>query len=305
MYTLTIVSMFKNESLILEEWLAYYIGQGVEHFYLIDNGSTDSYEQGISKHMDRITLVKDPFRVGPHPRTNKLKSFDNDENRYVYTDSDTHTQALLPNKHFLETIKNESVWTMFIDCDEYIYAPKSKNLCAFLLGIDRNSEHDGITDIFVPWKVFGSNDLDQQPKSIISGFNRRCTCGLFRKRALAQGDIRGHGKSIVRTQRLTLLGIHQCKFYTPRVSLMPDGSVVENEQWRAFMKNLNYNNHLVFCNHYMVMSKEYFVNHKMKRGRGAGEDLKLRGMRYWKSFNHNTEVDNELINYLDQVVQLN
>ena len=51
--------MFKNESYIIEQWIQHYLLEGVNHFYLIDNGSTDDYECKIKKYMNKITLVKD------------------------------------------------------------------------------------------------------------------------------------------------------------------------------------------------------------------------------------------------------
>ena len=39
---LCVVSMFKNESHILKEWLDHYINEGVEYFFMIDNGSNDN-----------------------------------------------------------------------------------------------------------------------------------------------------------------------------------------------------------------------------------------------------------------------
>lgn len=40
-YYLSILAMFKNEADIIEEWLDHHIYHGVEHFYLIDDYSTD------------------------------------------------------------------------------------------------------------------------------------------------------------------------------------------------------------------------------------------------------------------------
>ena len=31
--------MFKNESMIITEWIEHYLREGIDHFYLIDNGS--------------------------------------------------------------------------------------------------------------------------------------------------------------------------------------------------------------------------------------------------------------------------
>ena len=43
MHFLSIIAMFKNESYIIEQWIQHYLLEGVNHFYLIDNGSTDDY----------------------------------------------------------------------------------------------------------------------------------------------------------------------------------------------------------------------------------------------------------------------
>ena len=40
-YFLGVAAIIKNEKPYLKEWLEYHRLQGVEHFYLCDNGSTD------------------------------------------------------------------------------------------------------------------------------------------------------------------------------------------------------------------------------------------------------------------------
>lgn len=301
MFNLTIVSMFKNEAMILEEWITYYIRQGIEHFYLIDNGSSDNYNKKIDKYWNKITLVKDSFRV-KNNQINKLKSFDKKKNRYVINDSSTHTQVLLVNNYFLEKVKNESKWTMYIDCDEYIYIPKSKNINDFLINLDKNKKYDEITDIFIPWKIFGSNNLVRQPNSIINEFNKRMNNDNFKNRVLKHGNVRGHGKSITKTKYLTLLGIHKCNLFIPLKTLMPDYSIIGNSNIRNFMRNFNYNKCFIFCNHYMVMSKEYFLIYKIKRdsGCGCGKNNQIND-NYWEKNNKNETIDNTLIYYLNKL----
>ena len=36
-YYLSVVSIFKNESMILEEWIKHYIKENVQLFYLVNN----------------------------------------------------------------------------------------------------------------------------------------------------------------------------------------------------------------------------------------------------------------------------
>ena len=100
-YNLSIISMFKNESTIIESWLKHYLDEGVEHFYLIDNGSTDDYEIVLKPYIDKITLVKDP-------------------SRYEVINT-VGTQQILQNKYYLDLVKKESKWVFICDIDEYLY----------------------------------------------------------------------------------------------------------------------------------------------------------------------------------------
>ena len=293
-YNLAIISMFKNESLILEEWIKYYIDQGVQHFYLIDNGSDDNYEEKIDKYRDKITLIKDSFRVSRNI-SNKLKIYDNNKDEYIFIDSKNHTHNLLPNNYFLEKIRNETNWIMFIDCDEYIYISKKQTINDFLIKLDKNTDYDKVTDIFFIWKIFGSNDLQEQPKSIINGFNKRMDCDKFKNKILKHGNIFGWGKSITRSKHLKTLLIHINSLTTKQILLMPDYSIIERNngiELKNFMNNLDYEKYFIHCNHYMIMSKEYFINNKIKRSGGA---FGIRDDSYWKQFDVNDKVDNLLI----------
>ena len=49
MSSLCLVAIFKNESHILKEFITHYIKQGVDHFFLIDNGSNDNYSDILTR----------------------------------------------------------------------------------------------------------------------------------------------------------------------------------------------------------------------------------------------------------------
>ncbi len=57
--SLAILTIMKNESLNVEEWISHYIWQGADHLFIIDNGSTDDTVARIeaSAYRDRITLL--------------------------------------------------------------------------------------------------------------------------------------------------------------------------------------------------------------------------------------------------------
>jgi len=140
-YFLSVYAIFKNESVALEEWLTHYINEGVEHFFLIDNGSTDNYEPILNRFPGRITLYKD---------AEKHKQNDH-YNNYL-------------SKH-----NAESKWIILIDLDEFVY---SRN------GFDKISDYlrtvpENISKILLLWKMFGSNGHIEQPPSIIKGFTKR------------------------------------------------------------------------------------------------------------------------------------
>ena len=48
-YKLSVGALFKNESHSIKEWIKHYLYHGVEHFYLIDDGSTDNYLEEIQE----------------------------------------------------------------------------------------------------------------------------------------------------------------------------------------------------------------------------------------------------------------
>ena len=175
MYLFSVLCMFKNESSIIKEWIQHYISEGIDHFYLIDNGSTDDYHSQIKDYTDLITLVVDPTRL---PKG---------------------TQRTLYNKHFFEIIKKETEFILPCDIDEYVYSRNGyKTIKDFL----EKSEYDSI---WIPWKLFGTK-CESTPDSIINSLTKR-------KKYFVQETekLKGMGKTITRTNKILMLNLHQCK----------------------------------------------------------------------------------------------
>ena len=57
---LSVAAIFKNESLNLKEWIEHYLLHGVDHIYLINDNSSDEYEQILKPYIEKhiITLFK-------------------------------------------------------------------------------------------------------------------------------------------------------------------------------------------------------------------------------------------------------
>ncbi len=141
MYFLSVFAVFKNESHIIDEWIRHYIDEGVDHFYLIDNGSTDNYMEKLKPYMDKVTLFSDPSKQSQTPMYNKY---------------------ILPRIH-------ETEWIIGCDLDEFLWGTDKKSIKNVL----EKETDDNIGLIRIPWEQFGSNGHIKQPDSVISSFTKR------------------------------------------------------------------------------------------------------------------------------------
>ena len=269
MFQLSILSMFKNEDMIIENWFQHYLEEGVEHFYLIDNGSTDNYEEKIKKYQKYYTLVKDPTRLP------------------------SGTQTFLYNKHYLHKVKQETIWLIICDIDEYIYG---RNGCIKITDA-LNKLPSNVEKIWLPWKCFGSNERKIQPKNIIFSFNK-CNDIYSHKKDL------GFGKTVLKTKHLEEIQTcgHIVKLKKNNVLYNANGHLYDDFLF-SFSNNKILNLHL---NHYMLMSEEYYQKIKCTRGGGESGNVYKYSMKCFHDFNKtlNKLTDNELINKKKIVLKL-
>ena len=143
MHYLSIGAIFKNEGHILEEWLDHYIFHGVDHFYLINDFSTDNYLEIIDKYKDKISLF------------NNLKA------------EKTRGRQGECYNHFFKPILNETKFLGILDLDEFLYSPIEIDLKNIL------KNYENYAQIVVNWVWFNSNGHKTQPKSVVQGFTKR------------------------------------------------------------------------------------------------------------------------------------
>jgi glycosyltransferase involved in cell wall biosynthesis len=145
MYKLSVGAVLKNESQSIKEWIEHYLFHGAEHFYLIDDQSTDNTIEIIQPYIDKgiVTL------------------FSSDWSHYRGRQKDMYNHFILPHL-------NESKWLLIVDLDEYVWSQYSINLNNVLV----QCNHMG--QIQVENTIFGSNGHVEQPKSIVASFTRRC-----------------------------------------------------------------------------------------------------------------------------------
>lgn len=123
-YRLSLCLIFKNEGHFLKEWLDYHLTIGVDHFYLYNNNSTDSFREIIAPYIEagQVTLIE-----WPHD----------------------HAQFKAYEDCFIR-FRDESKWISFIDADEFICPRKDSDINEWL---ERYSKWHAIN---IHWLMFGT-----------------------------------------------------------------------------------------------------------------------------------------------------
>ena len=140
---LSILAIMKNEAMNLKIWIDHYISQGVDHFYLIDNGSDDESINIIDD------LIKNNYPITLHILLDKhvqVKHY-----RYVYDK---------------ENLKEATKWLIVADLDEFFYCKNSK----ISNELQNYEDYDFITS---KWRMFGSNNYIKHPKDIRISLTKR------------------------------------------------------------------------------------------------------------------------------------
>lgn len=58
--SLAVCAVFKNEAAYLDEWVRFHRSQGVEHFFLYNNFSSDDFKNVLAPHADYVTVTDWP-----------------------------------------------------------------------------------------------------------------------------------------------------------------------------------------------------------------------------------------------------
>jgi hypothetical protein len=169
-YNLCVGAIFHNEASQLKEWLDHYIKRGVDHFYLINDGSTDDFKKILAPYQEVVTLFNAPERKNYNRR-----------------------QIDLYNYFFLP-VRECARWFLLCDLDEYMWSPRFNSLWAAC----ENLEAEGIQYATIPMVLFGSNNHKQQPESVVQAFTKRSRLdaeyfkfvrGFAQQKPLARGRV--------------------------------------------------------------------------------------------------------------------
>ena len=139
--SLAIVSYFKDEAHVMNEWLMHHLSMGVSHFYMLDNGSRDDSLAILGEYEHCVTIVD----------ASSLRQVDAYFRGY-------------------DLAKDNHEWVMFLDMDEFVFIDfADTTIPSFLESIERR-----IWEVRVNWKVFLPN-CAYQPKSLIASNTKAAT----------------------------------------------------------------------------------------------------------------------------------
>jgi hypothetical protein len=131
MHHLAACAIFKNEAPHLAEWLAFMTLQGVEHFYLYNNESSDDWAPAVRAFGDRCTVHDVAGPRAQYPAYN----------------------------HCLQTYGPHARWIAFIDLDEFLFST-SGTLA------DALTDYEFFAGVAVNWMTFGFCGHETRPPGL-------------------------------------------------------------------------------------------------------------------------------------------
>ena len=140
-YELSVAAIFKDEARFLGEWLHFHSGVGVDHFFLYDDDSSDDFHAVLDPWIaaGKVTLINGRGR-------NQVSAYNDCIDRFA----------------------GMSRWIAFIDLDEFLFSPKSRDLKQAL------SRYRDLPAIFVHWVLYGSSGHVSRPSGYVIDSYTRC-----------------------------------------------------------------------------------------------------------------------------------
>ena len=248
--TLAILAIFRNEAPIMEEWIEHHINEGVDHFYLINNQSTDNYSEILDKYEGKITLYQ-------HDRVHNINTIEKNMGCQLKS-----YEKVTPD------IKED--WLYTVDMDEFAYVRKPYDNIKDLL-IKEGHKFDQIA---IKLKQFTSAGLIKQPSSVVDSFTVRWDHSIYNYLL---------GKCIARTKSIERVHINYCYLkkgcITVDANLENATDLITLDSYRngyALFSNItklylnsteeSISRDIILSNHYSVQSKDWFWNVKAMRG---------------------------------------
>lgn len=152
-HELTITTLTKNSASYITEWIEYHLLVGVDHFYILDNESTDNLFHTLKPYIVKGIVTYVPWKD------------------YFYRDVKFQNNLKTQQKGLAYAIGLygcQSHWTALIDDDEFIVPKNGRSIKGVLKDY---SDYGGLA---LGWAWFGSNGHISRPEGlVIESYTRR------------------------------------------------------------------------------------------------------------------------------------
>lgn len=146
---LAICAIFKDEAPWLKEWIEYHQLVGVNHFYLYNNGSRDSFIAVLRPYILRgiVTLVDWPDQI---PSEKKAEPF-----------AWVHYTQMAAYEDGCKRATSKAEWLALIDIDEFMVPITASTMTEIL------ENHAEASIVTLYWHLFGTSHLERLPENTL------------------------------------------------------------------------------------------------------------------------------------------
>lgn len=143
-YKLAICAIFRDEARFLKEWIDYHRAVGVEHFWLYNNSSSDSYKKVLAPYIKAgiVELFQRPSKP-------------EQENQQEYT----YTIQCGAYNDALNRARKVSKWLALIDIDEFVVPVNDDSI----VDVMENYFSD-VSGLYINWIFYGSSGVKKIKK---------------------------------------------------------------------------------------------------------------------------------------------
>jgi hypothetical protein len=228
-YDLAIVTIFQNEAPYLKEWIEFHKLVGVQHFYLFNNLSSDSYLEVLKPYIlnGEVDLIEWPYR----------------------TNEEGKNWSTIQRASYLTTVKLVSgkvKWLALIDSDEFIIPLQSDRL------LDSLEEYENYGGVGINWQMYGTSGVATIP------LHKLLTETLLMKAPKDFAENR-HIKTIVRPERVVMCHVHHCLYQPGYFAVDTNKEMVEGPRSCKVLTDK------IRINHYWSKDEEFFYSTKIAR----------------------------------------
>ena len=257
---LAFVLIAKNEATYIKEWLDFHIKQGVSHFIIYDNESTDNFREVLAPYIEAGTVIYDVIRG----RCRQLDAYNLALNKY----------------------RRRFKYMGFIDADEFVFVRNTTDgvggigsLCKFV--DEFMTSHPNAGGLGINWCIFGSNHHEKRPEGgILENYTMRSLDNFFVNR---------HIKTICDPAKTFFVVIHDVLCYKDFCNLDENGERIDG----PLTQSVHFSK--IRINHYFCKSLEEYIE---KRKRSRADTGETRPMSDFTGHDQNVIHDTEILSHV-------